>query len=770
MDYPGKVKIPPRPNSSTSCNSFGNSSSPSFSLADTSGSGLVPASITNGVNGGGFPPSLSNVNMIWKLTLRFPISVSCFRCTVCQTINDLKPSKQSIQRPEPIIPLTLDRVRSIINTCQINSHGIRPPSFEMLEQEIQRTFSNWYILNESFSNGRQVTLEDCGVALDQVRETYKIMLELPVSVIRSMMKSVENILKRPGRMLKRREDIKFLMIILENPLLAQHNFPQESQYHHNIVKRIFGLLSNLSNELHHYLVNWFARLSTTIFRKRVELVNSFITFRLSKLSKQRNKTSPEDYESDWRISSAARVMALLFAANKQQIKVPLSDFYNTMVDYIELIEDFDRWEQRQGKFAFCQYPFLISMGGKMSIMEFDAKRQMESKAKEAFFTILFQRRVTTTVLILKIRRDYLIEDSLRQISANEMDLKKSLRIEFVGEDGVDGGGLRKEWFLLLVRHLFDPQFGMFTWDEDSKLCWFNPASFETSDQYYLVGVVIGLAIYNSTILDVHLPLACYKKLFNVPVGLEDLAVFRPAFARGLHQLLTFEGDVESTFCRDFVGEYEAFGELQRIPLLPDGQNLPVTNANREEYVDRYVNFVLNESIAKQFEPFKRGFNNVCGGNALSLFQPEEIELLVRGGEEPIEIEQLQVVTVYENFSEEEETIINFWSIFRDMDPLMQRKLLTFVTGTDRIPATGLTNLAFKISCIGEDSDRLINNKNFYSRIFFSSPDFNKWYKISRFPTAHTCFNQLCLYRYRSRKKLEDKLKRSITDSEGFWLK
>ncbi len=68
---------------------------------------------------------------------------------------------------------------------------------------------------------------------------------------------------------------------------------------------------------------------------------------------------------------------------------------------------------------------------------------------------------------------------------------------------------------------------MFTWDEDSNLCWFNPASFETSDQYFLVGVVIGLAIYNSTILDVHFPLACYKKLFNVSVGLEDLKVFRP---------------------------------------------------------------------------------------------------------------------------------------------------------------------------------------------------------------------------------------------------
>ncbi|CAG8508909.1 13299_t:CDS:10, partial [Gigaspora margarita] len=536
------------------------------------------------------------------------------------------------------------------------------PNYKLLEQEIQKAFTNWPTLNESFSNGRSVTLEDCGVALDQVREAYQILMELPVNIraniIRAMMRSVESILKRPGRMLKRKEDIKFLMIILENPLLSQHNFPQESQYHHQIVQRVFGLLSNLSNELHHYLVNWFARHSTEIFRKRIELVNLFITFRLSKHPIANGPGGPLVYESDWQINSAAKVMALFFAANKQKKKIQLSEFYNTRVDYISLIDDFNTWELRSGKFTFCQYPFLVSMGGKTSIMEFDAKRQMESKAKEAIFSFLFQKRAATPHLILKVRRDYLIEDSLSQISENEMELKKSLRIEFVGEVGVDGGGLRKEWFLLLVRHLFDPKF---------------------------VGVVIGLAIYNSTILDVHFPLACYKKLLNVPVGLEDLKEFRPAFARGLEQLLSFEGDVESTYCRDFVGEYEVFDEITRIPLKPNGQNIPVTNDNRKEYVERYVNFILNESVTKQFEPFRRGFNHVCSGNALSLFQPEEIELLVRGSAEPLEIEQLRSVTIYEGFREDEVTIINFWAIFKAMNPIMQRKLLTFVTGTDRIP-------------------------------------------------------------------------------------
>ena len=49
---------------------------------------------------------------------------------------------------------------------------------------------------------------------------------------------------------------------------------------------------------------------------------------------------------------------------------------------------------------------------------------------------------------------------------------------------------------------------------------------------------------------------------------------------------------------------------------------------------------------------------------------------------------------------------NFWSIMKAMEPKMQRKLLMFVTGSDRIPATGATQMHLKITCGNNgDSDR-----------------------------------------------------------------
>ncbi len=306
---------------------------------------------------------------------------------------------------------------------------------------------------------------------------------------------------------------------------------------------------------------------------------------------------------------------------------------------------------------------------------------------------------------------------------------------------------------------------MFCYDEESQYCYFNPYCFETSDQFFLVGVVLGLAIYNSTILDVALPPFAFKKLLasaptaNVPVTsahrphlghtLEDLAEFRPTLAHGLRQLLDFEGDVESTFCRDFVAEVECYGQVLQIPLCPGGETKPVTNANRRDFVDIYVHYLLDTSVARQYEPFKRGFYTVCGGNALSLFRPDEIELLVRGSDEALDIASFRAVAVYEGWGrdspgETEDAVVWFWQSFESMDPKDQRKLLCFITGSDRIPAMGAANLIIRVVCLGDDCER--------------------------FPGARTCFNILGLYRYTTREKLAAKLRRAMTESEGFGLR
>ncbi|KIX05548.1 uncharacterized protein Z518_06420 [Rhinocladiella mackenziei CBS 650.93] len=730
------------------------------------------------------------------------------------------------------------------------------------------------------------------IPLDHIQRD---IIESRIHLQRSLLKVTENVLKRPRQPLKHAEDCRFLLILLANPLLTparleagkmfgftitnpplssakQHDErprgspskrvpssgrrPGSLGHHSGIIKRILGLMANLSNENHQHLVAWFSRYSDGHFQRTVEMVSSFVTYRLSRQQKRPvqepinpteglvpsfsdtgirhasqihaalegrpSSTSANNsdgkpkfsaYGEDWQIRVAARVMALLFQANvghtarkrdasaaheqrfpspglnaKYQAYshgqiIPISSFYNTMLDYADLVADFETWETTKTKFTFCQYPFFLSIYAKIHILEHDARRQMEVKAREAFFDSILSRKAVSQYLVLKVRRDCLVEDSLRGVSevvgSGGNDIKKGLRIDFQGEEGIDAGGLRKEWFLLLVREIFDPYHGLFVYDEDSRYCYFNPYCFESSEQFFLVGVLLGLAIYNSTILDVAFPPFVFKKmlasapstgdkLMSTPkVGhgctLEDLAEFRPALARGFRQLLEFEGDVEETFCRDFVAEMDRYGEIVRVPLCPGGEKRAVTNSNRREFVDLYVHYLLETAVARQYEPFKRGFFTVCGGNALSLFRPEEIELLVRGSDEPLDITSLRAVATYEGWPKNEgppdqqPQVVWFWEFFARVSPADQRKILGFITGSDRIPAMGATNLIIRIQLIRskDETDPLGRPTN--------KP-------IERFPIARTCFNTLSLYRYSSREKLEHKLWMAVTGSEGFGLK
>ena len=69
--------------------------------------------------------------------------------------------------------------------------------------------------------------------------------------------------------------------------------------------------------------------------------------------------------------------------------------------------------------------------------------------------------------------------------------------------------------------------GMFTYDQETRSFWFNSSSLENEAQYSLIGIVLGLAIYNNCILDVHFPMVVYRKLMGKKGTFQDLADSHP---------------------------------------------------------------------------------------------------------------------------------------------------------------------------------------------------------------------------------------------------
>ena len=55
--------------------------------------------------------------------------------------------------------------------------------------------------------------------------------------------------------------------------------------------------------------------------------------------------------------------------------------------------------------------------------------------------------------------------------------------------------------------------------------------------FFLLGIICGLAIYNDNIVDLRFPLALYKKLLNVEPDVEDLEELHPSVGRSMKRVL-----------------------------------------------------------------------------------------------------------------------------------------------------------------------------------------------------------------------------------------
>ena len=81
---------------------------------------------------------------------------------------------------------------------------------------------------------------------------------------------------------------------------------------------------------------------------------------------------------------------------------------------------------------------------------------------------------------IAVRREYLLGDSIKRVmSFGRKDLRTKWWIEFIGEDGIDAGGLAREWYQLVTDAIFDPDNGLWQMSETNQMCMqINPASGE----------------------------------------------------------------------------------------------------------------------------------------------------------------------------------------------------------------------------------------------------------------------------------------------------
>lgn len=296
---------------------------------------------------------------------------------------------------------------------------------------------------------------------------------------------------------------------------------------------------------------------------------------------------------------------------------------------------------------------------------------------------------------IKVRRSHIFEDSFAEISRQSAtDLKKRLMIKFDGEDGLDYGGLSREFFFLLSHEMFNPFYCLFEYSaHDNYTLQINPHSGinpEHLNYFKFIGRVVGLAIFHRRFLDAFFIGALYKMVLGKSVVLADMEGVDADFHRSLQWMLDNDisgGILEQTFST----EDERFGVITVEDLIPGGRDIDVTNENKKEYVDLMVKWRIEKRIAEQFQAFREGFHELIPHDLINVFDERELELLI-GGIAEIDVDDWKKHTDYRGYTESDEVIQYFWQTVRSWDGEQKSRLLQFTTGTSRIPVNGFKDL------------------------------------------------------------------------------
>ncbi|XP_076442818.1 E3 ubiquitin-protein ligase SMURF2-like [Babylonia areolata] len=354
---------------------------------------------------------------------------------------------------------------------------------------------------------------------------------------------------------------------------------------------------------------------------------------------------------------------------------------------------------------------------------------------------------------LEVSREEIFEDSYRQVmKMRSKELRKRLMVKFHGEEGLDYGGVAREWFYLLSHEMLNPYYGLFQYSrEDIYTLQINPDSGvnpEHLSYFHFVGRVIGMAIFHGHYLDGGFTMPFYKQLLGKPVTLEDLESVDPELHRSLCWML--ENNIENVLEHTFSVEHNSFGKLREYELKPGGNDIKVTEDNKREYVKLYVQWRFMRGIEAQFLALQKGFNEIIPQHLLRTFDERELELMI-GGLGKIDLDDWKKHTRLKHCTWETNIVRWFWRAVDSFDDEMRARLLQFVTGSSRVPLQGFKALQGSTGAAGP-------------RLFtIHQVDIS----TNNLPKAHTCFNRLDIPPYESYEKFLSKLTCAVEETCGF---
>jgi HECT-domain (ubiquitin-transferase) len=267
--------------------------------------------------------------------------------------------------------------------------------------------------------------------------------------------------------------------------------------------------------------------------------------------------------------------------------------------------------------------------------------------------------------------------------------------------------------------------------------------------YRFLGRVMGKALFDRQLVAGHMVPYIYKHMLGWPITFKDIEGIDEEYYNNLKQLqqLDANGEDLSLLMLDFTVAQEIMGVKEQVDLIENGADVEVTNDNFPEYLESCLKYRMMMAVKPQLTELLLGFFDVVPEPLLTVFDFQELELLMCGLP-VIDLDDWKQHTEYsgdyEMVGSEYPTCQWFWTVVEEFDQEMKARLLQFVTGTSGVPSRGFGVLQGNDGNIRKFT---IHGVSVHTCLY---------------PRAHTCFNRIDLPAYETLEELRERLKLAVT--------
>ena len=442
--------------------------------------------------------------------------------------------------------------------------------------------------------------------------------------------------------------------------------------------------------------------------ENVYIPTVFLTDYVQYLVKYINQLSGRSKTINWELEGAILALDQFHKINNLTgNKIPVESFVCTMLQlYLDVKRDFRNY--KKNNFNVLQFAYMLPAGLKFKYLELESDRVSRTRFH-------YPRSLT-------IHRESLISDSKNQLQ--KIKLSRKLRVEFADEEGIDAGGIIREWSMQVTDYL-------------APFCFENNWISESADptNMELLGTIFGLSLFNGTVLNTNLPAPFFKMLLGLEITETDFEFLFPQQMRHLRQFQQSRNmdDFDEYFgCMTFCRNYSRTKSTKNDDhsnchaLVKNGHSLYINKSNLEAYVDAYKQSLLYSMNNDAFKAFHKGFWKLlpCKKYVNNLFSCLELKSILQG-DDKFDLTPLRDVCIFDyslypvkqvnSKYPLSKFIRDFWEILlNDFSIEQKKKFLRFTTGCDRICQTRMCNIKeydkrgffFRVSISGTDSDHL----------------------------------------------------------------